>query len=142
MQVLLFIFTIYALLGDDLRLLLFTKPSDPFFIGLNVLTLCFFITELVISSVVIKSYFLNFFFWLDLIAALSIITDIEPIWNVIIGIEDSDEPLDEDNLGLRGGQRGARLSTKAGRMARVVRLFRLIRIVKLYKQTLQHIENE
>lgn len=130
--------TVYALFGDDIRLLFFVKESDDVFMTLNVITLVFFALELILSSIGIQNYFGGFFFWLDLISTISIITDIEPVWNSLIGIDD--ESL--DSLEHKGSHRGAKMSSRAGRMARIVRLFRLIRIVKLYKQTIQAIENE
>lgn len=129
------------MLGDDIRLLLLTKESDPIFLVLNIITLTLFSLELIVSSICVNGYFGNFFFWLDFISTISIVTDIEPVWNALIGLKDTDKPLDEDSSN-QGGQKGARLSSKAGRMARIVRLFRLIRIVRLYKQALQAYENE
>jgi len=82
-----FFFTFYALLGDDLRLLLFNKDSDNFFMNWNILTMVLFGTELILSSFAIKDYFLSIYFWLDFISTISIITDIEPIWFKIIGNE-------------------------------------------------------
>jgi len=85
-----FFFTFYALLGDDLRLLLFEKTSDNFFTNLNIITMILFAIEVILSSFAIKDYFLSIFFWLDLISTISIITDIEPIWFKIIGNDHSD----------------------------------------------------
>ena len=136
------LFTVYALFGDDVRLLLFGAEADYAFTILNVITLVLFTLELVLSSIGIKTYFGNFFFWLDLISTISIITDIEPVWLALMGIGDSEQPLEEDDLSRRGTERGVRISSQAGRMARIVRLFRLIRIVKLYKATMLALEKE
>jgi len=84
-QSVMFFFTFYALLGDDLRLLLFEKSSDNFFTNLNIITMSLFFIEVVLSSYAIKDYFFSLFFWLDFISTISIITDIEPIWFKIIG---------------------------------------------------------
>jgi len=48
----------------------------------------FFFIELFLSSIAKEGYFLGFYFWLDLIASLSLITDIGWIWNPILGTED------------------------------------------------------
>ena len=93
-----FFFTFYALLGDDLRLLLFEKTSDNFFTNLNIITMILFAIEVILSSFAIKDYFLSIFFWLDLISTISIITDIEPIWFKIIGNDHSDS----DGEGVTG----------------------------------------
>lgn len=50
--------------------------------------------------------------------------------------------MSKDNQNVYAGYSGAKIGSKAGRMARIVRLFRLIRLVKLYKQMIQALENE
>lgn len=93
----------------------------------------FFLIELILSSIAKEGYFLGFYFWLDLVATLSLITDIGWIWNEIIGNEDVSASNAEQASQLARAGRGARLGTRAGRVARIIRLIRLIRIVKLYK---------
>ena len=88
-----FFFTFYALLGDDLRLLLIDKSSDNFFTNWNILTMVLFFLEVILSSFAIKDYFLSIFFWLDLISSISIITDIEPIWQKMIGNSSHDDDV-------------------------------------------------
>jgi len=78
-----FIFTLYALIGDDVRLLTFSKKSDTAFLVLNLLTFILFTVELIISSLSVKDYFGSFFSWLDLISTISLIADIDPIWTAI-----------------------------------------------------------
>lgn len=41
--------------------------------------------ELILASIGKEGYANSFFFWLDLVSTLSLVTDIEPIWNKIIG---------------------------------------------------------
>jgi len=45
----------------------------------------FFSLEIVLASLVKEDYFFGFYFFLDLIATLSLITDIGWIWDEIIG---------------------------------------------------------
>ena len=82
-----------------------------------------------------EDYFLGFYFWLDLISTLSLITDIGWVMNAMMGTSDSggDASNAQSATKLARAGRGARIGTKAGRVARVIRLIRLIRIVKLYK---------
>lgn len=75
-QLLMFLVTIYALFGDDIRLLAFPRDADGTFTILNIIALALFLLELLIASVGKPDYFNSFFFWLDLISTLSIITDI------------------------------------------------------------------
>ena len=92
-----------------------------------------FFLELVLSSISVEGYFLGFYFWLDLVATLSLITDIAYIWDPIMGTQDiSAANAEQAGIAARASK-GARLGTKAGRVARIIRLIRLIRIVKLYK---------
>lgn len=77
------VITIYALFGDDLRTVAFAKSADNVFYGLTFSCLFFFTIEIVISSLVKADYFLGFYFWLDLIATVSLIFDIGFIWESI-----------------------------------------------------------
>ena len=77
--------TIYALIGDDIRILAFDRNQDDVFLWLNVVAFSMFVIELLFSSIGMKEYFGSFFFWLDLVSTVSIITDIEPVWNLLTG---------------------------------------------------------
>ena len=95
-QTIMTLFTIYALIGDDLRLLCTTEEADKVWYLIHFITLCVFIIELLLSSIGIKGYFGSFFFWLDLISSVSLITDIEPIWTFILNI--GTDAHDDENL--------------------------------------------
>lgn len=140
-QTLMFLVTLYALLGDDIRLLAFPKSLDDTFIKMTIASLFLFLIELTLASIGQPDYLGSFFFWLDLISTLSIITDIPPIMDAMTGAgsaEGEDESEDAgDAASLARASRGARIGTKAGRMTRVIRLIRLIRVVKLYKSATQ-----
>jgi hypothetical protein len=79
------IVTIYALFGDDVRMLVFAKSADDVFYGLSVAALFFFLLELVLSCYAKPDYFNSFYFWLDLVATVSLVPDIGWIWFPIIG---------------------------------------------------------
>lgn len=125
--------TIYALFGDDIRLCATDKSADDIFFGLTSLSLAFFAIEIVLNSIAREGYFLGFFFWLDLISTVSLITDIGWIWDEITGTSDSNAEDAQQASKLARGSRGAKIGSRAGRIARVIRLIRLIRVVKLYK---------
>lgn len=120
--------TIYALFGDDVRLALFEPSADNVFYGISSLAMLLFIVELVLNSYAKHGYLGRFYFWLDLMAVLSLVPDIGWIWDPIQG--DSDDSA--STSAIRAG-RASRAGTKAGRVVRIVRLVRLVRIVKLYK---------
>jgi hypothetical protein len=73
--------TIYALLGDDLKLLTTTKAADGAFTAMTSIALFLFMLELILASIGKEGYANSFFFWLDLVSTLSLITDIDPIWS-------------------------------------------------------------
>jgi hypothetical protein len=79
------IITVYALFADDLRLIAFTKVADEIFYAITFTALCSFLLELVLASIATPDYFFGFYFWLDLIATLSLLTDIAWIWDPIVG---------------------------------------------------------
>jgi hypothetical protein len=82
------ILTIYALFGEDIRLCATTKSVDDIFFSLTALSLLFFTIEIVMMSIAREGYFGGFFFWLDLISTVSLITDIGWIWDEIVGTAD------------------------------------------------------
>jgi hypothetical protein len=79
------VLTVYALFGDDLRLLATTKDADTTFYSISVVCLFFFALEVVLASIVKDQYWLGFFFWLDVVATVSLIPDIAWIWDPIVG---------------------------------------------------------
>jgi hypothetical protein len=81
--------TIYALFGDDIRLCATTVNADDIFFSLTALSLLFFSIEIVLNSIAREGYFGGFFFWLDLVSTISLITDIGWIWDEIVGTADS-----------------------------------------------------
>lgn len=103
--------------------------------------------ELILASIGYDDYLFSFFFWLDLVSSLSLVTDIEPIMSWLFGssYDDEKDPTteggpDAGSTSLARASRGARIGTKAGRISRVVRLIRLIRIIKLFKVANKQIE--
>ena len=121
--------TLYALLGDDLRLIFVPIESDGVFTSLTIFSLILFTLELVLASISQEDYLNSFFFWLDLVSTASLITDIEPIMNALMTIGESDGDgssnliiQDDNTASLARASRGARLGTKAGRMTRIIRL--------------------
>lgn len=70
------IITLYALFGDDIRILVTNASGDPVFWVFNIIAMFAFTVEILISSIVKKDYWLGFFFWLDVISTLSLVLDI------------------------------------------------------------------
>lgn len=55
------------------------------FYNVTLFSMIMFLFELIIASVATEGYFLGFYFWLDFVATISLITDIGYIWDEIIG---------------------------------------------------------
>ena len=79
------IVTLYALFGDDLKLAFFPKSADETFNMITSMVLGIFVVEITINALTQENYFNSFYFWLDVISTISLITDITWIWNAIIG---------------------------------------------------------
>ena len=75
--------TLYALFMDDIRVLACPVSADEILWGVTTGAFALFIIELILSSLAIDGYLLGFYFWLDLIATVSLISDIGWIWNRI-----------------------------------------------------------
>ncbi|OMJ87200.1 hypothetical protein SteCoe_11124 [Stentor coeruleus] len=127
------ILTIYALFGDDVRISAFTVSSDTAFNYITTICLFFFMLEIALASLCKKDYWLGFFFWLDLISTISLITDIGWVWDEMTGGGSSTGSSASKASQVARAGRASRAGTRAARIIRIIRVIRLIRIVKLYK---------
>lgn len=125
--------TIYALFGDSFRALLTTKDADDGFYTMTILCLGFFVIEIILASIVKDDYWLSFFFWLDVISTLSLLTDIAWVWDEIVDNQDSTSTAANTSDRFAKASRASRAGTRAARIVRIIRVIRLVRIVKLYK---------
>lgn len=116
------VLTIWALMGDDLKMLLTEKPADSVFDGLVIVNLVFFTAEVVISSLGKDDYVVSFFFWLDIISTATLLLDLSAVAEGLFG--------QSDDISKARSSKTARVGAKMGR---VVRVIRLLRIVKLFK---------
>ena len=80
------IVTLYALLGEDIKLLSTTKEADGVFITLTSISLVLFLIELLLQSIGKDGYLNSFFFWLDLVSTLSLVMDIPYILEIITSL--------------------------------------------------------
>ncbi|GMI46928.1 hypothetical protein TrCOL_g9065 [Triparma columacea] len=119
--------TVFALFGDDFRVGFFPPAADVMFFSLSLIAFFLFTFELVASAVAKKGYFLNFYFWLDLISTVSLLPD-----TGLINLNSAEySGSTGDNEALKAGR--ASKASKATRVIRLVRLVRMVRIVKLWK---------
>ena len=125
--------TLFSLFGYDFRLAFFTQDSDPVFSSLSLVCLCFFLLELSLYSLLRPDYLLSFYFWLDFVSCLSMLTDVSWIWDSIIG----DTSMKGTGL-VKSSQivraaRGSRAGTRVSRIFSVIRVVRLVRAVRQYR---------
>eukprot|EP00397_Hematodinium_sp_SG-2012_P011350 GEMP01011487.1.p1 GENE.GEMP01011487.1~~GEMP01011487.1.p1 ORF type:complete len:998 (+),score=166.87 GEMP01011487.1:91-3084(+) len=119
--------TVYALFGDDIRVAWTPQSMDTGFNVCTAICLVIFSTELLAFSAFRDDYVFGFFFWLDLVATVSLVTDITTVNESLF-----EQDHDDGSAMTRAGRAG-RVGTKAARIVRIIRLVRLVRIVKLYK---------
>ena len=85
-QGLMTIITIYSLFGDDVRQIVFTAKSDAIFYILSSISLAAFSVEIILQSILREDYWLGFYFWLDVISTVSLLTDIGWIMDAIVDL--------------------------------------------------------
>jgi len=139
------VITIWALFGDDIRLIATYEDADAGFEVMTIICIILFGLELILGCLAKPKYFLGFYFWLDLVATLSLLFDIQAFMDAITNADDDDveEGGDggtaEDQATLARASRASKAGARAGR---IVRLVRLVRIVKLYKSYQQRKQRE
>ena len=77
--------TIYALVGEDMKVIFTDKSTDNVFMCVTGTAFILFFIQIVVTVIGKEGYLNSFFFWLDFISTLSLITDIEPIWSRVLG---------------------------------------------------------
>jgi len=82
-----------------------------------------FMLELIVNALTQEKYFGSFFFWLDFIAAVSMLLDVGVIKDAVFG--DGEQDLTVARAG-----RAARAGTRAGRL---LKMTRLLRVIKLFR---------
>ncbi len=68
--------TLFALFGDDFRLWFLDSWVDPYFYAILIVCFVLYALEILINSCVGDDFKYSFFFWLDIVATLSLIVDI------------------------------------------------------------------
>lgn len=145
------ILTIWTLYQTDIRLAGTEKEADTAFLG--IVSACFFLFafEIIAQSLYKSDYFIlpkwepepgetwsktwfrrsqigSFYFWLDIIATLTLIMDIR--W--ILG-DAAFQTINGGGQQSAQGASAAKTGSRLGRVIRLVRMVRLTRLAKLYK---------
>mmetsp|Transcript_34086 Transcript_34086/g.101268 ORF Transcript_34086/g.101268 Transcript_34086/m.101268 type:complete len:980 (-) Transcript_34086:46-2985(-) len=138
------VLTVYALFGDDMRLIFTDKSADE---NLNYMTffcMAIFSLEVIVFIFGKHEYWLGFFFWLDCMATVTLVLDISFISESMFGDQISkaastsgeadSSSAGSDSADAARAARMSRAGTKAGRVVRLVRLVRLLRLLKNQKK--------
>ena len=148
------IITMYALYSDDVRVLAFEKSADLVFVILSSIAFFLFLFEILlqcwcrdeylnipkravvsglkgswkekIESIKSVLFIGSFYFWLDLMATVSMVFELP--WIMSPTADGVDESFDNARAG-----KASRAGAKAARILRIVRMIRLVRLVRLYK---------
>lgn len=125
--------TLFALFGDDIRVLC-PKSADTPIYHMLFICLLLFLAELGVNVYARPNYFMKGrggAFYLDLVSTLSVIPDIGWIWSHVVGTS-SGTSSSSQAAALKAG-RASRMGTRASRIVRLVRLFRMLRILRAVK---------
>ena len=126
------IVTLFVLFGDDVRLVATSKEADQGFFVSFMICLVLFVVELIANSIFVEDYKFSFFFWLDVIATISLLPDIpylrDPLLDLFMGSMYNVE-VDLNTT----AQRDTVTEAYTSQTIRSIRFIRLVRIVKLYK---------
>lgn len=126
------VIALWVLFGDQIKAMTTGREADTGFAISYIISLALFVVEIVVNSLVVDEYKFSFFFWLDVIAALSLLPDISIIINPLLSLFNQSMA----NADVTVNSSGIRNETKTSYINRVwrsVRFIRLVRIVKLYK---------
>jgi len=128
-QAMTFFATIYALFAFDLNLALGNKDGDIVIDYVTLVVFIIFTVELVLSLACVPKY-IHFFFWLDLVASISLFFEIGLFAQASSALDAANE------LAIAKAGRAAKAGARAGRLAGILRMIRLVKIFKLAKWTL------
>jgi hypothetical protein len=125
--------TIFALVGAEAKQGLFDKTADLWFNIALTMSLVLFSVEILVNSCVVDEFKYSFFFWLDIVATLSLVPDIDFIFDFLQTVLGSSRDLQKEDvytgeIVVQGNDMG-----KLTKIVKSLRLIRLVRIIKLYK---------
>jgi class 3 adenylate cyclase len=115
--------TFFALYGSDANQLHSGPNGDIIFGWISLAAMIVFLAECQIFSLVKPKYAWGAYFWLDLVAALSLLGDIPFVVEGLLG----------NSFAAARAGRASRAGTRASRIVRVIRLLRLTRMIRLIR---------
>ena len=136
------ILTIYALFSSDIQAAFLRIEVDYAFNIIQCILVGIFTLEWVLNIIAKVDYILSFFFWLDLIATISLIQDIDWVMNPVLGYGSARQKSYKSSVQAAKAMSKVSSASRATRVLRVIRIVRLIRMVKLYKSVVTARENQ
>ena len=130
------ILSLYVVFGADFRMAFFSKGADEAFSVITVIIMCVFTAETIINAISEDKYLNSFYFWLDILATLSLLIDIQWVDRDVssnYGIDYSTSDPAESAL-LAREWFGSQAGTQIDRITRILRLAKYVRIGRLWKQ--------
>lgn len=119
---------VWVLVAGDLLAAFLPKRWDPYFEAVFFVAFLAFLVDIVLASSLDRRVVYGFFWWLDVLAMLSLIFELPTLSRAIFGqdlsaVEGQDASVGAFTQGLRG-------ATRVGRFVRIFRLFKLSRKVQ------------
>ena len=130
--------TLYALFAPDLNMAVGNKQTDKAVDAISFIVLLLFLGEMGASIFCIPRY-MQFFFWLDLAATVSLVLEIGFLFQVTLPTTTAGST---DQLSLAKASRAARIGARAARLSSLLRLVRLIRVAKAVKWMMSFIRRK
>ena len=135
--VILVIFTVFSLIGDDLRMLAFTKFADPATDVCLLLVIGGFSLEITLTLWLQADYRCSLFCTLDILSTISLIMDVS--WFSESGFG---QGIQSGVMPAQTAFRASRAGSRTTRIIRFLRLFRILRLVRLYRATHAAVQNK
>lgn len=126
------VLTFWILVGDDFRWAFAAKSADPYFFASFFICFALFLLEIALSLYSKDRYMGSFFFYLDLVATISILIDVDwlsfYVFNISKGRGESTlkEVVERISLALR-------IAARVSRILKFLRVLRMLRFVKVLK---------
>lgn len=120
--VLVMLTSVWAIVSYDVRVLWASPDADDSFVVVTLLLVALFVVEVAAYSLLVRGYFLSFFFWIDILATVSLLPDVLATTWTREPSDDVHDSVLEDSL-----RDNLRVSP-AARMLRVMRVMRASRV--------------
>jgi class 3 adenylate cyclase len=107
-----FQFILQILYADLIRVAAMPNGADVYFLAWTVFAITFFAAEIILSSLARPGYFLKFYFWMDVVASISLLCDIPGFMDLVSPSNDEDNrhvTLDRAAKAAQAGARSARI---------------------------------